>query len=408
HMEQLGFRNPESVDPKSLFRRIGAEPTNARLHYDNGVYLLARGRYSDLEVARVAFANASRLAPDWWLPEVGLGITEYRLGRYDAALAAFAEAAGRRGNCDGLCYGLALTAYRAGHFGLAARALEAAKRAGPPEKPAERQAAEFLAAALADGPNSRPAEPLRQRLQAAAAAGALPEDSNISIDAYVIRQSRDSASSNGINLLEALQLQFGSTLINLERTNTTGEPASTTRTNSLEVSIPTITYALNIASEDINAFSIEASPSVTAVPGKTSRFFGGANVLIVARSDNSSESGERDIGIDLRVTPNEVTDEYVDLDAVMELSYLTGDITANSGVVLVNTDKTATEAAAKIPFGRAIALGSSASTTSRIGERGVTGVRNVPGAGNLFGVQGASVTRNDVLVLLAVRRPSAA
>src|SRR5690606_6445465 len=113
HMEQLGFRNPESVDPKSLFRRIGAEPTNARLHYDNGVYLLARGRYSDLEVARVAFANASRLAPDWWLPEVGLGITEYRLGRYDAALAAFAEAAGRRGNCDGLCYGLALTAYRA-------------------------------------------------------------------------------------------------------------------------------------------------------------------------------------------------------------------------------------------------------------------------------------------------------
>lgn len=406
HLEQLGFSNADRVDQKTLFRRIGAEPTNARLHYENGLYLLARGRYSDLEVAQIAFANASRLAADWWLPEFGRAITEYRLGRYDAALAAFAEAIERRGSCGGLCYGFALAAFRGGHFGLAAQALAAAERAGPPEKPAERQAAEFLKRALADGPGARPAEPLRQRLQAAAARTA-PGNPNISIDAFIIRQNRNSASSQGINLLDALQLQFGSTLINLTHSNETGEPATTTRSQSLEVNIPTINYALNIASEDADMFSIEASPSVVAVPGQTSRFFGGSNVLILAHSENSSESVERDIGMDLKVTPSEITEDYVDLEAVMELTYLTGDITGGGGIVIVQTEKTAAEAAAKIPFGRAIALGSGASTISRSGENGVPGIRKVPGAGNLFGVRGASVSRNDVLVLITVRRPSA-
>src|SRR5690606_18120874 len=61
NLERIGFGDSAAaVDGNALFRRIGAEPTNARLHFDNGRYLLERGRRGDLEVARVAFANATR------------------------------------------------------------------------------------------------------------------------------------------------------------------------------------------------------------------------------------------------------------------------------------------------------------------------------------------------------------
>src|SRR5690606_27577191 len=63
NLERIGFNDPgAAVEGNALFRRIGAEPTNARLHFDNGRFLLERGRRGDLEVARVAFANATRLA----------------------------------------------------------------------------------------------------------------------------------------------------------------------------------------------------------------------------------------------------------------------------------------------------------------------------------------------------------
>src|SRR5690606_37879960 len=167
--------------------------------------------------------------------------------------------------------------------------------------------------------------------------------------------------------------------------------------------IPTVSYALNMASTSRNAFSLEASPSVVAVEGKTSRFFEGANVLIVPGGDRT-EPLERDIGIDLRVTPNEVGDEAIDLNAVLELSNISASQIVGVGATVVQTEKTSAEANAKIPYGRAIALGSGATMTVRDGEGGVTGLQRVQGAGRLFGSEQASAKRNDVLVLLTARK----
>lgn len=404
NLARIGFGDPstEAANGDDLFRRIGAEPTNARLHFDNGRYLLARGRQGDLEVARVAFSNAARLAPDWWQPQLGLAATEYRLGRYDEALAGFGEAVVLRGECGSLCYGLAFAAYRAGYFGLAGNALQAAHAAAAPASDAERTADAFLAAALAGGSGARDAAALRERLHGSDA----PADSgkgNVSIDAYVIRQSRDASSSAGINLLDALQLQFGATLVNADYAKQGDEPTVKNTQRSLQVSIPTVSYALNMASTSRNAFSIEASPSVVAVAGKTSRFFEGANVLIVPQGDET-EPMERDIGIDLKVTPNEIADGYIDLTATLELSNLSATSIGGNGATIVQTEKTTAEASARIPFGRAIALGSGATMTVRDGESAVPVLRRLPGGSHLFGADQASAKRNDVLVLLTARR----
>lgn len=410
HLADIGLpgeaaRTAEDRQPTNgelLFRQIGAEPTNARLHFDNGLFHFDRGRRSDLEVARVAFSNAARLAPDWWQPQFGLAATEYQLGMYDASLESFAEAIQVRGSCGTLCYGFAFVAYRAGLFGLSATALETARTAGPPATEGERVAADFLSAALVDGPYARDAAMLQRRLRGDGNFADAP-DGNVSIDAYVIRQSRDSASTAGINLLSALQLQFGATLLNADYAREDDGPTSKATERSFEVSIPTVNYALNVATTSHNTFSIEASPSVVAKEGQTSRFFEGSNVLIVPAGDET-EPLERDIGIDLTVTPNEITDDYIDLTTVLDLSNLSGTTLGGGNATVVQTDKTTAEASVRLPFGRAIALGSGATMTVRDSDSGVTGLGDAPLVGNLFSGEQASAKRNDVLVLLTVRR----
>jgi hypothetical protein len=406
NLERIGFSDqralPAGTDGEALFRRIGAEPTNARLHFDNGRYLLERGRRGDLEVARVAFANATLLAPDWWQPQVGLAAAEYGLGHHDAALAAFAEAIALRGGCDALCYGLAFVAYRAGYFGLAANAHAAARASTVPGEGAAATVDAFLSAAFSATASGHDAAMLAGRLHGGADAVDLG-DGNVSIDAYVIRQSRDASSNAGINLLNALELQFGGTLFAADYSKENDDPTSRSTSRSLEVSIPTVSYALNMASTSRSGFSIEASPSVVAVAGKTSRFFEGASVLIVPRGDET-EPLERDIGIDLKVTPNEIGEGYIDLTAVLELSNLSGTTIAGEGATVVQTDKTQAEATARIPFGRAIAFGSGATMTLRDGESAAPGLRRIPGVERLFGTEQASARRNDVLVLMTARR----
>lgn len=401
-LSRIGLPPPATAsDGDALFRRIGAEPTNARLHYDNGRFLLERGRHADLEVARVAFANAARLARDWWQPQLARAATEYRLGRYRDALAAYADAVALRGSCAQLCYGLALAAWRAGEFGLAANALEEARRLGPPADDGAATAERFVAAGLAqDDPAARPATPLRARLQTPRDAEAA-DGKNVSIDAYVIRQSRDSSSQAGINLLGALELQFGGTLVNTY--DREGADATHGTERSVEVTIPSVSYALNMASASRGAFSIEASPSVVAVPGQTSRFFEGASVLIVPAGDET-EPLERDVGVDLKVTPGEIGEDFVELTAVLELSNLTTNTIGGANATVVQTEKTSAEATARIPFGRAIALGSGATMTVRDGDSGTPGLSRLPVASWLFGSRQASARRSDVLVLITARK----
>src|SRR5690606_5874869 len=207
---------------------------------------------------------------------------------HDTALLALAEAVAARGRCDELCYGLAFVAYRGGHVGLAATAHAAARASGASRDGAVEAAEAFLAAALAAAPGGHDATMLAPRRPGETAAADVGDD-NVSLDAYVIRQSRDASSSAGINLLNALELQFGGTLFAADYGKQDDDPTSRSTSRSLEVSIPTVSYALNMASTSRSAFSIEASPSVVAVAGKTSRFFEGANVLIVPRGDETED-----------------------------------------------------------------------------------------------------------------------
>ncbi len=403
--ERAGNTNYQNYAVRDALRtEIRNQPTNPALHFEHGKYLIAQGSYADLVLARVAFSTAARLAPDWWEPELGLAAVEAQAGDSRTALAAVIRAAQKRGDADALSLPIALAAYKAGYFELSASAWARARTASGQTGPEADAARDFLEKAFS-GPGTYETAQLSGRLQGGGEGGAPEATPNVTIDAYIIKQSRTTTSSAGLNLLESLQLQFGATLINqsYEKTAGTGEREIS---RNLSVSIPTVTYALQIAQTNETTFNLESSPSVVATEGQLSRFFEGKSITIIAAGSASSSSTqtEKDIGVDLQVTPVKVSADYVDLSATLDVSELSANSFSSFGIQTLQTDTTTTQSNARVPFGRALAIGLGASTMTYDGKDGVPYLKNVPGLGYLAGTRSAGETRQETVVLIAVSR----
>ncbi|QTH23170.1 hypothetical protein HRJ34_06580 [Rhizorhabdus wittichii] len=370
--------------PPEGFETARREPLNARAHIETGLQLLARGQRTsaDIALAKSGFQTAARLAPDLWEPLIGLAAAHYRLGEYRDALAAFSAAVERCGAIGDFALPYALVAYRAQEPELARLAFAAA----PPGENAD-----FLRRAFTGPAAWRPSG-----ATAASPPKASGQDGNILIEAFLIRDTRSAGLSDGINLLDSLALQFGGTLVNYSY-----DSAGHETRGDVSVTLPGISYSLNLAARDLSRVSLEASPLVLARQGKTSKFLEGGSVLIVPLADDS-DPVERDVGITVEVTPEQIGEDYVDLAVVLELSNITGQSLSDAGrgASLLQTDKTRVEAAARVPFRKAVLVGSTGSLTRRkSGNRSLVAAP-LPG----LSTNGSSASRRDVLALISVRR----
>jgi hypothetical protein len=393
----------------ALLSEIRKQPTNGELHFRNGEYLLAAGGFGDLQLARVAFYSAVRFAPDWWVPELGIAAVEARLSNHTAALSALLMAAEKRAEVDQLSVPIAVAAYRAGYFNLAFAAWEHAVQSGSLAEALDPEAADFLNTAFS-GSSRYNVSDLSARLHGAEVSPVADTNPNVAIDAIIIKQTRTNGSSVGINLLDALQLQFGATLINQNYSKLSGQEGNRSFARALQVSIPSVNYAINIASETGSTYKLEASPSVIAVEGKASRFFEGRNITIVTAGNSFSSSNviDRDVGIDLQVTPEKVTDSYVELSATLDVTDLGTSVVDTAGIRSLETEKTTTTTNARVAFGNALTIGLGETQINLATERGVPYVRRLLGLGRLAGVDVDGVRRNNTIVLIAVRRDQSA
>jgi hypothetical protein len=371
------------------YGRARLTPLDARAHMETALWLLGRagGRPSDIQLARSGFQTAARLAPDMWEPLIGLAACDYRLGEFDEALAALAAAVDRRGEIGDLALPLALVAYRAHHPELARLALAAA-----PE--ARGEGAAFLTRGFAGSAAWKPEAAAPGRAPAAPGADA---DSNVIIEAFMIRDGRSAASTRGLNLLDTLSVSFSGTLVNLVQ-DTTG--ASTL--SNVEVTLPSLTYSLNLASRDLSQVTLEATPVVMARLAKTSKFTEGGSLLIVPAA-NGVQPIDKNVGLTLEVTPDRIGPDDVDLTIVLELSNIT-DRNLNNGartVSVLDTDKTRIEVAARVPYRKAMMIGSVGSLSRRSGDGRSLVAIPIPG----LSTRGSSATRRDVIALISVRRP---
>ena len=407
-LQSHGVASPRQDEERSaLLADIRKQPTDAGLHVRNGKYLLASGGFGDLQLARVAFYSAARYAPDWWVPEVGIAAAEARLGDHDAALSALLMAAEKRNEIDQLSLPISIAAYRAGYFNLAFAAWDHAGHKALQSGASDPEVVDFLSRTFS-GSGTYNAIELSKRIQGTETPPQPDTNPNVAIDGIIIKQTRTTGSSIGINLLEALELQFGASLIDQSYNKVSGQDGSRSFSRGLQVSIPSVQYAIDIASELGSTYKLESSPSVIAVEGKPSRFFEGRNITIVAAGNSFSSSNviDRDIGIDLQVTPEKVTDSYVELSATLDVSDLAASNVGALGIQSLETDKTTTTTTtnARVPFGRALTIGLGESQVSLVAEKGVPHVRRLPGLGKLAGVDVEAMRRQNTVVLIAVRR----
>jgi len=389
------------------FASVRNSPLSAASHYATAMGFLGGPSVSrgDLEMALSGFQTAARLAPDLWEPLAGAALTSYQLGNTRDAMHLMAQAVERRGDPGPMAVPLALLAYRAGEPELARAALDRADRTATRDV----EGLNFLDAAFA-GEGWRPVPPppmppatsassqTNSTAEGATRNSATGSGAGVVIEAYLIRETRKSAGNRGLNILDGLAVQFGGTLINYNY-DLTGENTST-QTGNINITAPAINYSLNLASGNQSKVTLEASPVVLAQEGRKSRFLEGGSVLIIPLSDLSQPT-ERELGVTLEVTPQRIGPVDVDLDVVLQMTNLTGQSVLNfgRGASLLETDKTLVEVSAKLPYGKAIVVGSGDSLNRRSTNNRSVSPIDLPGLSR----RGLSVDRREVLVLLTAR-----
>lgn len=237
------------------------------------------------------------------------------------------------------------------------------------------------------------------------------------VDVVLIGMQSDIRNARGINLLNGLQLQFGdptagtaafsfgTTKIwdHVDSTNSTD-----TETITKLISIPAVTYSLNIANDSNSRDEILAKPSLVAQNGQTSEFFSGTEVTAAAVSGGAGDSVsvQKEVGVKLAVTPEFLPDGKIRLHVVAERTFLTDPSKSVVFQFRLDTSKTNINSTVTMNFGETLILGGlSESETARTSDATPV-LGDVPILNYLFNARAKRKFRHSILLLLTPRRPA--
>lgn len=423
------------------------DPTSVRLNFLSGLVYDAQSSAGSegRQLARVGYFTALRSDPTFWPANYQLGLLAMEDGDALAAERYLAAAAYHAVDSAPVFYALARAAYCAGDQDGAALALARATSLAPPARDDERITAALVSAVKGDGAAvdswlgqlSQPAQDYARRelrgrtaelLQAgpadpaavppamapapAPAPGAAPKAAGrrmATVDVVIIRRKEERSRTTGINLLDALTLQFGSTLINSERTRASDRLTGTISSDgvstiqNLSLTVPSVTYSLNIANASGNKSAIEARPTLLIYDGQTSKVFSGGTLTYAASGQLSSESYTREVGLSLSVTPKFNDNGTINLSIATALETFITEPTAGTFREAVQTDKSSTEITADMHLGETIVVSGGKFSNLQSGSSSTPVLGSIPVIKHLFAEKANYYVTNDLLVLLSLR-----
>lgn len=248
---------------------------------------------------------------------------------------------------------------------------------------------------------------------AADAAGSGPR--MLLIDVVLLSTQELMATSKGVNLLNALTLQLGSgttaaysRIVTSNSLNGATPDVSTAITRA--VSIPALSYSLNIANANSSVNEVLARPTLAAIEGLPSEFFSGTN-LSAGLVSTSQQGGttivplDKRFGIKLSVTPTflpqgrvqlKIEAQRTALNASSETSRVAyqieiGELTANANVVM--------------NLGETLLLSGLSEKTRTSTRDGVPGLQDVPVVQYLFSNKKTNDLQRSALILITPRAP---
>jgi len=248
----------------------------------------------------------------------------------------------------------------------------------------------------------------------AAAATEIDANQMVIVDVVIIRTEETNTTSKGLNLLNSLTLEFGSSSSSPGfQLSDTGTKAVgiLTRTITKAITIPSITYSINIANAADTYNEILARPTLTAMNGQKSEFFSGVSIKASTLSSSAGGSGdaisvEEDVGVKLGITPTMLDDGRVSILVEASRTFLNTPNTAITGFTsTLETSSTTVTATVAMNFDDTLILSGLSEKEIEKTSDGVPFLQELPFVQYLFNKKTTTDFNRSVLLLVTPRQP---
>lgn len=227
-------------------------------------------------------------------------------------------------------------------------------------------------------------------------------------DVVIIHTQELATSRRGFNLLDGLQLQYQGNIVTYSFNNTTaGKDRNWTRSHALTV--PAVTYNLNIFNDTGNISEVLARPTLVATEGKKSEFFHGAvwhvELSSSAAAGVSGDVTDVPIGIRLEMTPTFIGPDKLQLDVTAARASIESRASEAAFNNFAQTTKTTVSANVVMDFEQTLVLSGLSEKESEVSRSGVPILQDLPIIQYAFSNKTTTDINNSVLILITPRNP---
>lgn len=237
------------------------------------------------------------------------------------------------------------------------------------------------------------------------------------VDVVLLSTQELSSTSKGVNLLSALTLQLGSVAGNvaaysrvISSSAAGGSAPAVSTAITRAVTIPALSYSLNIANANNSFNEVLARPTLAAIEGLPSEFFSGTN-LSAGVVSTSQQGGttivplDKRFGIKLAVTPNFLPQGRVQLKVEAQRTALNASADNPRVAYQIEIGETTANANVVMKMGDTLVLSGLSEKSSSSTRDGVPGLQDVPGIQYLFSNKKTNDLQRSVLILVTPRSP---
>ena len=260
---------------------------------------------------------------------------------------------------------------------------------GEPALQAQAQAQAQTAEASPGGP-----PPARPGFEAA---------NQITVDVTLILADDRRSRAYGVNLLDGLTSIFSASRAG-SFSSAGGQPFTGSTTITRAISLPALTYNLNIFNRGSRYYEMLARPSLTAHQGQESTFFVGEQLAIQVSGVNTASLEKLDVGVTLKVNPSEIRPDGATFRIAADRSFFS-DQGVGSFAQGVATFKQSVAATADIRFGQTLILSGLTESVTDGADSRVPLLGDIPGPDVLFSRQTQVKRERSVLILVTPSRP---
>lgn len=259
---------------------------------------------------------------------------------------------------------------------------------------------------LALNEEGQPFPEVAQNSQAIELDPTLPKQ--LTVDVTVILSDKRDSSRNGVNLLDGLQGTFGynRNVVSTANSSTGADETNTsTRTITRTISIPDVTYNLNIFNRGDRYYDAIARPSLTAFIGQQSRFFIGDQLNVNVAGIQSAQIEKIDVGVSLKILPAEIRKDGARFQLEVDRSFLS-DTNAGTFTQAIGTFKQTLSATADVKFGETLILSGLNESVGDNAQSKTPLLGDVPVVKYLFSNKTTSKRARSAIILVTPSLPS--